>query len=128
MVTEAMIHQIKEDFNFLREVPEILGLLLYGSQVTGEITQRSDIDICIVAPNQDLYQMFKYITANLRNHIDVYDIRFFEELPLYIQGDIIENGLVIICQDEPTLYEYFFPFRKRWADQKFRLELLAAGP
>ena len=124
MVAEAIIEQIKTDFQFLSQNPNVLGVILYGSHVSETATPKSDIDICIVSPHQDLYQMFTLITHHLKNNIEKYDIRFFEELPLYIQGEIIENGIIILCPDEPTLFEYFFKFRKLWEDQKYKLRLL----
>ena len=40
--------KIEEDFKFLEEDEAVLAVLLFGSQVTGETHERSDIDICIV--------------------------------------------------------------------------------
>ena len=91
MVSEDLIKKIREDFKFTEMNPEILGVLLYGSQVTGNTTHRSDVDICIVAQNQDLHEVYKFVTHNIRA-LENYKIRFFEELPLYIQGEIMDNG------------------------------------
>ena len=118
------MEQLKRDFRFLEQNPKILGVLLYGSHVSELNTPSSDIDICIVTPNQNLHQMYEYIMENSNSNFSGYDVRFFEELSLYIQAEIIENGIIIYCQDEPTLFEYFFRYRKQWADQKYRLDLL----
>jgi len=125
MVKKAVVEQIQLDFNFTKKNPKILGILLYGSRVTEDITSRSDIDICVVVPNHDLHQIYEYLMENFQGNVEGYDIRFFEELSLYIQAEVIEKGVVLICQDEPTLFEYFFKYRKRWQDQKYRLDLLA---
>jgi hypothetical protein len=122
MAKETLINQLKEDFQFVKKNPAILGVILYGSHLTDDDTIRSDIDVCIVAPDYKLYEIYRFVMRNLKKHIDDYDIRFFEELPIHIMGEIIENGKVIITADEPALYEYFFPFRKEWEDQKFRLK------
>ena len=122
MAGETIINQLKEDFQFVKKDPAILGVMLYGSHLTDDNTVRSDIDVCIIAPDHNLYEIYQFVMSNLKNHIDDYDIRFFEELPIHIMGEIIENGKVIITADEPALYEYFFPFRKEWEDQKFRLK------
>ena len=124
MAGETIINQLKEDFQFVKKNPAILGVMLYGSHLTDDNTVRSDIDVCIVVPNYNLYEIYRFVMSKLKNHINDYDIRFFEELPLHIKGEIIENGKVIIAADEPALYEYFFPFRKEWEDQKFRLKQL----
>ncbi|MHA1370661.1 MAG: nucleotidyltransferase family protein [Promethearchaeota archaeon] len=124
MVKRKIIKQIKRDFNFLKADHRVLGIFLYGSHVFDDDNERSDIDICIVAGKNNIYDIYCYIVE----HLEVYDIRFFEELPLYIQGEIIDNGVLIDSLDEPALHEYLFHFRKRWVDQKFRLKRLLIIP
>ena len=114
--------QIKKDFRFTTSNPAIQGVLLYGSYATGDDSPRSDIDICIVVPQQDLSEMYSFIMRNLENNISMYDVRFFEELPLYICAEVIERGIPVICRDIPALYEYFYKFRKRWADAVYRMQ------
>ncbi|MHA1264517.1 MAG: nucleotidyltransferase family protein [Candidatus Helarchaeota archaeon] len=124
MATETIIKRIKADFQFLNKNPNVLGVILYGSYVREDYTQRSDIDICVVAPLQNRYRLYQSLVENLKSKIERYDIRFFEELNLYIQGKIIETGKVVLSRDEPALYEYLFQFRKRWKDLKYRLKIL----
>lgn len=121
MVNDQIIPQIVSDFRFALVNPRILGIILFGSYANGNPTPRSDIDICIVAPNQDLFHMYNYIMEHL-HFSRPYDIRFFEELPLYIQGEIMETGNIILTPNRLDLFEYFVPFRRKWADQLFRLK------
>ena len=65
MVISRIISQIKTDFNFILSNQSILGVILYGSYLSGEESEQSDIDICIVASDQDLYQIHKYVYKNL---------------------------------------------------------------
>ncbi|NHI95002.1 MAG: nucleotidyltransferase domain-containing protein [Candidatus Lokiarchaeota archaeon] len=120
-----MIKQIEEDFSFIKDHPDIIALILFGSHVSNQNNIRSDIDICLVVPNKNLYEIYKYVMQNLKSNQDKYDIRFFEELPLYIQGEIIEDGKIIFCKDEPSLFEYFYNFIKLWEDQKLKLRILS---
>jgi len=122
MVKQSIIHQIKEDFRFTAENPAIKGVILYGSHATGDETPRSDIDICIVVPGQDLCEMYSFIMRNLENNVSRYDVRFFEELPLHIQAHVIERGILVLSPDTFALYEYFYAFRKLWADVKYRMQ------
>jgi len=36
---------------------------------------------------------------------------------------VIEEGLVVYARDVLELYEYFYPFRREWEDQKHRQEV-----
>jgi predicted nucleotidyltransferase len=122
MVNQTVIDQIERDFRFVIENRSILGVLLFGSHASGDATPRSDIDICIVVPDRNLCEMYSYIMSNLENNISQYDIRFFEELPLYIRMDVITDGIPVISYDIPALYEYFYKFRKIWVDVEYRLK------
>lgn len=122
MVISRIISQIKTDFKFILSNQSILGVILYGSYLSGKESEQSDIDICIVASDQDLYQIHKHVYKNLEKNIEMYDIHFFEELPLHIQGKIIEEGMVILTHDLGNLSEYFHPFRKQWVHEKWRIE------
>jgi len=47
----------------------------------------------------------------------------FEELPLYMKMEVIDNHEIVFAKDELELYEYFYYFRKLWKDQRRRNEL-----
>lgn len=109
---------IEKDFSFLFEKKEVLAVLLYGSVVKGNETPRSDIDICVVAPEcKDRAGLLREVYGNLDVYAKKYDIRIFEELPLYIKIHIILDHDVIHAKDIYDLYEYFYYFRKLWDDQ-----------
>jgi len=52
-------------------------------------TKRSDIDVCLVKPEPGTYEKV------LEKLSGKYDIKVFEELPLYIQIEVIKNHKVI---------------------------------
>ncbi|MFO7791416.1 MAG: nucleotidyltransferase domain-containing protein [Candidatus Saliniplasma sp.] len=105
---------IRKDFEFIEDRVE--GILLFGSSVKDEVTQRSDIDICLVKPDEDdiLMVVFKELGGK-------YDVKIFENLPLTVQMSIIKDHKVILG-DEVELSFYFYQFRKRWRDNKHRIE------
>lgn len=112
---------IKADFSFLFGKKEVLAVLLYGSVVKGEETLRSDIDICIVAPShENRAELIKEVYKNLDVFSKKYDVRIFEELPLYMQIQIIQNHDVVYTKDIYEMHEYFYHFRKLWEDQASR--------
>ncbi len=123
MVAETIIKQIQHKLAFLETNDLVIGIILYGSYITGDATPQSDIDLCIVTqinePHQ-LYRMLQEIWQRVPVNLLKYDVRMFHELPLFIQKDVIEQGQVIYARDEPALYEYLYQFRKRWEEQKYR--------
>ena len=60
---------------------------------------------------------------NINVNLKKYDIRLFSELPLYIKIQIIEKGIAIYSPDELDLYEFFYIYRKLWADQEHRQKI-----
>ncbi|MBS3056291.1 MAG: nucleotidyltransferase domain-containing protein [Candidatus Aenigmarchaeota archaeon] len=115
---------IKKDFQFLEK--DVLGVLIYGSYAKKETTPRSDIDICIVIGSLsspgEMRKLLSIVWRNVNINKKNYDVKIFEELPLHIKIEVIEDGKVIIGK-KPEIYEYFYKFRKMWNDQKHRQKL-----
>ena len=124
MAGEGIVARVRADLRFLDDPhwEGLLGVLLYGSQATGEAGENSDIDLCIVAPQAaDQSKLWRQFVSHMRD--SRYDVRIFELLPLYLKAAVIEQGVVVHCKDEPELYEYLYPFRRDWDDQKHRQAL-----
>jgi len=120
MVEKGLIKQILNDFNKILTHKNILGILLFGSYIDGKETNKSDIDICIVAPNQDAFEILSFIWQNINTSHKKYDVRIFSELPLHIKIQIIEKGITIYTPNKYDLFEFFYKYRKIWEDQKHR--------
>ena len=105
---------LKRDFEMFKD--DALGILLFGSSARREDVERSDIDICIVRPVND-----GLLTGMNRMLGGKYDIKVFENLPLYIRIEIIHDHK-IIYGDEVELSAYFYRFRRLWADMVPRVE------
>ncbi len=120
MDKEEVKRRVKKDFEPLHD--DVLGILLYGSLAAGVDSERSDIDISIVAPViDDKIGFSRRILSNVRDAR--YDVRVFELMPLYLKAEVIEKGEVIYTKNIFKLYEYFYYFRKIWDDQKRRQKL-----
>ena len=52
-------------------------------------------------------------------HPDIYDVKIFELLPLYLKIEII-NNYEVLYGDILAISEYFYTFLKIWKDMKFR--------
>jgi len=119
--------RIEADFAFLAEDDRIRAVVLFGSGAKDQTDERSDLDICVVAPEvRDTDEMWQ-VLREIYGTIDVvgkrYDIWLFEELPLHMKAQVVENHKVVFCRDLPALYEYFYFHRKMWEGQKHRQEL-----
>jgi len=123
MVKNELLNQILDDFSDVIENKKVLGILLFGSYAIDQETNRSDIDICIVAPNEKMFDLLSYIWQKINVALKKYDVRMFSELPLYIKIHVIKNGILIYSPNKFDLYEYFYFYRKLWADQKHRQEI-----
>ena len=125
MAGKDVAARVKNDLLFLQDPfwrNQVRGVLLYGSRARGEAGPRSDIDLCIVAPEAaDKAALWREFISHLRDNR--YDVRIFELLPLRIKMAVIEVGLVVYSRDDLELYEYFHPFRREWEDQKHRQEV-----
>ncbi|MEA1865435.1 MAG: nucleotidyltransferase domain-containing protein [Euryarchaeota archaeon] len=120
MDKEEVKRRVKKDFEPLLD--DVLGILLYGSLAAGDDSERSDIDISIVAPViDDKIGFSRRILSNVRDAR--YDVRVFELMPLYLKAEVMEKGEVVYTKNIFKLYEYFYYFRKIWDDQKRRQKL-----
>lgn len=120
MDKEEVKRRVKKDFEPLLD--DVLGVLLYGSLAAGVDSERSDIDISIVAPS--IYDKIGFSRRVLSNVRDArYDVRVFELMPLYLKAEVVEKGEIIYTKNIFKLYEYFYYFRKIWEDQKHRQKL-----
>ncbi|KXA96418.1 hypothetical protein AKJ37_05280 [candidate division MSBL1 archaeon SCGC-AAA259I09] len=107
---------IEEDFSFLKQRRGVLAVLIYGSSVTGRNHGRSDIDVCIVAPDEDQWELWMDVDRKVSGK-DKYDFHIFEDLGLRMKHRVMENHEVLWSRDEPRLQEYFYKYRELWKDQ-----------
>ena len=111
--TEPLIVLLKNEFEFIR--CEVEGVILYGSKAKGSADERSDVDICIVRPQN------RNVLGRIYSKLgDKYDIKIFEDLPLYLKLDVIGNYKVILGS-EPDISYYFYGFRKLGQDMRNRM-------
>jgi len=111
------IDQVEADFRSLQEDERVLAVLVFGSQVTGQAHERSDIDICVVACDTDPIEMMRTIWQTPEMSRETYDVHTFEEFSLKMKHQVIEDHQVVWCRDGQELEEYFYQFRKLWNDQ-----------
>jgi hypothetical protein len=107
---EALLEQAGQD-------NDVLALILFGSAAKGEVSDRSDIDVCLVLrPKrwdvEELAQKrFEYL------HFDL-DVKLFQQLPLYVRSKVLREGVVLLVKDEDQLYEIAIRTAKEFEDFK----------
>jgi len=105
----------------LRELQnDVLAILIYGSVAKGKENERSDIDICIVAPDAERSHLYTKLLPLFK---EKYDIKIFEDMPLFLKMEVIKNHKIVYAKNVYQLYEYFYKFRKLWKDQGYRQKL-----
>lgn len=111
MVGERLLEELRRDFSVFAE--RCMGIVLFGSHAKGEATKRSDVDVCLVAPDDGV---FNAVLSKLGGK---YDIKVFEELPYHVRADIIENHVRIYARDDLDMY--FYKQLKIWKDMEHRV-------
>ncbi len=109
----------------VREDPEVLAVMLFGSMARGEAGADSDVDVCLVLYPQ---ARDRARAARLR-YLDLadLDLRAFQSLPLYVRRRVLKEGQVLLCKDEDLLYEVAYRTVQAFEDFKpaYRLYLEA---
>ncbi|HEV8360859.1 MAG TPA: nucleotidyltransferase domain-containing protein [Candidatus Thermoplasmatota archaeon] len=115
----ADLAALREDFAPI--AGDVMAVILFGSHAAGTATARSDIDICLVGgPGSTPFETLGKAWSRARIGGKAYDLKAFEELPLYLKAEVIERGQILLAQDEPALSEYLRVWRRIWADQAHR--------
>lgn len=109
------LDEIREDLMELSRFEAVI----YGSYVTGEYREGSDIDIAIITRAKEREKNFE-IQKELWKAKPIYDVRVFELLPLKVKASVMENYIVLFG-DELEISEYFYHWRKMWEDVKHRI-------
>ena len=92
MVKKELLNQIYTDFSKVIDNKDILGILLYGSITKDKNTNKSDIDICIVAPNEEKHQLLSFILQNIDVNSKKYDVRFFMNYHYILRLILLKKG------------------------------------
>jgi predicted nucleotidyltransferase len=85
--------------------PDVLGVILFGSQERGDAGPRSDVDVCLVLESgapaglSASRKRLEYLAGH-----DL-DLTIFQQLPLYLRSRILKEGRVLFVRDEDRLYD-----------------------
>ncbi len=110
------LDKIRDDLKELSDYE----VVIFGSYVTGEFREGSDVDVAVITRVRDEKENFsiqKRIAAKVR---PIYDVRVFELLPLKVKASVFSNYIVLFG-DELEISEYLYFWRKMWEDVKHRI-------
>lgn len=132
---EQNLPEYVEDIRaYLRDQPLDLALL-FGSQVTGEVTEVSDVDIVLTfddtVPEEERFRKLNRITGELMALLgrDDVDVSMLESLPTEIAHSALQEGVILVGDEEivdthrsqvRTTYEETASVRKLEREKLFR--------
>lgn len=97
-------------------------IVLYGSAAKGKSTNLSDIDIAVFHTG-DKRDRFHFRMKILGRSGNKFDIQTYQDLPLYIQNEILSSGDVLYFSDYTEIFNTFMKTIREFGDFKPRLEL-----
>lgn len=103
--------------NILNEVDKVYAGFIFGSYGSDEFTDKSDIDIAIVGELElvDKLKLENTLTKELKREVDLVVI---DELPQYLQLQILVRNDNILIKDEEKYFEYLDKIN-RWYKFEF---------
>lgn len=101
-------------------------IIQYGSTVTGNQTPLSDIDIAVYYHGTEK-QRFDFIISVLGSIDDRFDIHLFQDLPLYVQQEVISKGKLLYQQNFFNTFDIFMKTIQQFSDFKPFLDIYYEG-
>src|SRR5659263_133606 len=97
-------------------------IVLYGSAAKRQSTNLSDIDIAVFhsGDKRERFQLRMKILGRISNK---FDIQIYQDLPLYIQNEILSSGEVLYFSDYKEIFNTFMKTIREFEDFKPHLEL-----
>ncbi len=124
----ASEHSIPEVIEKMRAIgkDKVRFVVLYGSAAKGKLTKLSDLDLAVFF-NGDKSERFEFRKKILGRVSNEFDIQIFQDLPLYVQKDILSTGKVMYSVDYIETFEIFMKTIRGFEDFKPRLEVYYSG-
>jgi predicted nucleotidyltransferase len=108
--TKQQEHQDKLQIairRILKDIPDIIAIVLFGSYGSEYETSESDIDLAILSRSKmdtvTLWELAQQVAVELKQDVDLVDL---QEASTVFRFQILSTGKVIFCSD-PTAFGFF---------------------
>ena len=124
----SMIEQSKENIErVIGRIREIGGdriafIALYGSVAKNRDTHLSDIDLAVFYEGSK-EERFKFRMSVLGRTGDEFDVQIFQDLPLYIQKEVITYGKLLYYGEYDVVFDIYINTIKNFDDFTRHLNL-----
>ena len=110
--TKVLLRKLKKmpDFNNVEFV------IFYGSQVNGDANKMSDYDF-VIFYRGNKQERFEFRVRLLGEVSDNFDVKTFQDLPVYIQKEALK-GKVVYSKDLSFVYSVAYETLKKFEDFK----------
>ncbi len=107
---------VLQRLNELKLFSKVKFVILFGSVSKGKSNPLSDIDICVSLSSSSKERLKARIKL-LGNLPEKYDIQIFEDLPLYIQKEVL-SGNLLYCKNKKNLVQLALKVIQEYDDFK----------
>lgn len=101
-------------------------IYLYGSYASGEVTERSDIDLCLYYDIEDKKELYRTLFQISGSFPDRYDVQMYQLLPLYVQKEVFK-GELIYADDKGFVHDVARKTVKEYDDFEPRYKYILYG-
>lgn len=109
-------HELADIF---RTYPAIVCVYVFGSQVTGQVHEGSDIDFALLLTGEDKFEntlTLAYQVEKLLGFAAPVEITILNEQDVFFQQSVLEQGRIICCSDETVRVFFEMDVMKRHAN------------
>lgn len=116
--------KIEKVINKIKEIggENIRFIMLYGSLIENRYTKLSDIDIAVYFKGNEK-ERFNFRMKILGRVGDEFDIQVFQDLPIYIQKEIISNGKMLEYENFEETFDIFMKTIRDYEHFKPRMDM-----